>query len=123
MQVGDKTSVRERVEGEECRLWGRGDWRDGKEPQVRRGRLCAGEEGESGGGRVEHRDRRRSENGQAVRAKERRQTNKRMRESKIRQEITGDRRGFVGKGELSCEVGRAAHLQDRAVRQSEGDDG
>jgi hypothetical protein len=24
MQVGDKTSVRERVEGEECRLWGRG---------------------------------------------------------------------------------------------------
>jgi hypothetical protein len=36
-----------------------------------------------------------------VRAKERRQTNKRMRESKIRQEITGDRRGFVGKVELS----------------------
>jgi hypothetical protein len=62
-------------------------------------------------------------NGQTVRAKERRQTNKRMRESKIRQEITGDSRGFVGKGELSCEVGRAAHLQDRAVRQSEGDDG
>jgi hypothetical protein len=44
-------------------------------------------------------------------------------ESKIRQEITGDRRGFVGKGELSCEVGRATHLQDRAVRQSKGDDG
>ncbi len=78
----------------------------------------------SGGGRVEHRDRRRSENiRQAVRAKERRQTNKRMRESKIRQEVTGDRRGFVRKGELSCEVGRAAHLQDVAVGQSEGDDG
>ncbi len=123
MQVGDKASVRERVEGEECRLWGLGDGRDGKKPQVRRGRLCAGEEGESGGGRVEHRYRRRSENGQAVRAKERRQTNKRMRESKIRQEITGVRRGFAGKGELSCEVGRAAHLQDRAIRQSEGDDG
>ncbi len=88
-------------------------------------RLWAGEEGKSGGGRVEHRDRRRSENSQAVRAKERRQTNKRMRESKSRQEITGDRRGFVGKGELSCEVGRAVHLQDRAVRQGEGegDDG
>ncbi len=122
MQVG-KASVRERVEGDECRLWGGGDGRDGKKSQVRRGRLCAGEEGESGGARVEHRHRRRSENGQAVRAKERRQTNKRMRESKISQEITGDRRGFVGKGELSCEVERAAHLQDTAVRQSEGDDG
>jgi hypothetical protein len=71
---------------------------DGKKPQVRRGRLCAGEEGESGGSRVEHRDRRRSENGQAVRAKEMGQTNKRMRESKIRQELTRDRRGFVGRG-------------------------
>ena len=102
MQVGDKASVRERVESEESRLWGLGDERDGEEPQVRRGRLCTDDEGESGGGRVEHRDRRRSENGQAVRAKDRRQTNKRMRESKIRQEITGDRRGFVRKGELSC---------------------
>ncbi len=44
-QVGDKASVRERVESEECRLWGLGDGRDGKKPQVKRGRLCAGEEG------------------------------------------------------------------------------
>ncbi len=54
----------------------------------------------------------------SVRAKERRQTNKRMRESKIRQEIAGDRRGFVGKGELFCEVGRVAHLFARQSGQS-----
>jgi hypothetical protein len=59
-----------------------------------------------------------------VRVKKRRHTNKRMRESKIRQETTEDRRGLVGEeGELTCEVGRTAHLQDRAVRQSEGRDG
>ncbi len=34
MQVGDKSSVRERVESEEGRLWGLGDRRDGEKPQV-----------------------------------------------------------------------------------------
>ncbi len=76
----------------------------------------------SGGGKVEDGDREWSEDCQAVRAKERRQTNKRMRQSKIRQEITRDWRGLVGEGELTCEVGRAAHLKDRAVRQSEEND-
>jgi hypothetical protein len=85
-----------------------GDRRDGEKPQVRRGRLGAGEEGESGGGRVKHGDRGGSEDGQAVRAKEWGQTNKRMRESKIKQEITGDRTSLVGEGELAGEVGRAA---------------
>ena len=46
-----------------------------------------------------------------------------MRESKIRQEVAGYRRGFVREGELTCEVGRATHLQDRTVGQSEGDEG
>jgi hypothetical protein len=72
MQVGDKASVRERVESEEGGLWRLGDGRDGEEPQVGGGRLGAGEEGESGGGRVEDGDGGRSEDGQAVRAKERR---------------------------------------------------
>ncbi len=58
-----------------------------------------------------------------MRTKERRQTNERMRESIIRQEIAGDRRGLVGEGELTGEVRRAAHLQDRTVRKSEGYDG
>ncbi len=59
-----------------------------------------------------------------MRAKERRQTNKRMRESEVRQKITGDRRGFVREGELTGQVrGAAQHLQDRAVRKSERDDG
>ena len=46
-----------------------------------------------------------------------------MRESKVRQEIAGYRRGFVREGELTCEVRRATHLQDRTVGQSEGDEG
>ena len=58
-----------------------------------------------------------------MRAKERRQTNERMRESIIRQEIAGYRRGLVREGELTCEVRRATHLQDRAVGQSEWDEG
>ncbi len=72
VQVGDEACLRQTAEGEECgmrRGWGNGDGRDDEKPQVGRGRLCAGEEGESGGGRVEHRDRGRGENGQAVRAK------------------------------------------------------
>ena len=52
MQVGDKASVRERVEGEECRLWGLGDGRavknhksdEGEFAPVRKGRV---EEAES----------------------------------------------------------------------------
>ncbi len=39
-----------------------------------------------------------------MRAKERRQTNKRMGESEVRQEITGYRRGFVREGELTGQV-------------------
>ncbi len=127
MQVGDKASVMERVEGEECRLWGLGGGRDGKKPQVRRGILCTGEERESGRGRMSRTQIQKEKRVKMAkplgRRKGDRQTDKRMGESKIRQEITGDRRGFVGKGELSCEVGGAAHLQHRVVRQSEGDDG
>ncbi len=58
-----------------------------------------------------------------MKAKERRQTNKRMRESEVRQQITGDGRGFVREGELTGQVRGAAHLQDKAVRKSERDDG
>ncbi len=57
MEVRDKASVRERVESEESGLWKLGDGRDGEEPQVRGRRLGAGEEGESGGGKVEDGDR------------------------------------------------------------------
>ncbi len=124
MQVGDKTSVRERVESEECRLCGGrigGTVKNHKSEEgdfepVRKGRVEEAEsntETEEGVKMAKPLGRRRA----------RRQTNKRMRESKIRQEITGDRRGFVRKGELSCEVGRAAHLQDGTVRQSERDEG
>jgi hypothetical protein len=55
-----------------------------------------------------------------VRAKERRQTNKRMRESEARQKITRHGRGFVREGELTGQVRGAAHLQDRAVRRVKG---
>ncbi len=58
-----------------------------------------------------------------VRAKKRRQTNKRMKESEVRQKITEDGRGFVREGEPTGQVRGAAHLQDRAVRKSERDDG
>ena len=58
-----------------------------------------------------------------MRAKERRQTNERMRESIIRQEIAGYRRGLVREGELTGEVRGATHLQDRPVGQSEWDEG
>jgi hypothetical protein len=58
-----------------------------------------------------------------MRAKERRQTNKRMGESEVRQEITGYRNGFVREGELTSQVRGASHLQNRAVRKSERDDG
>ncbi len=57
-----------------------------------------------------------------MRAKERRQTNKRMGESEVRQEITGDRRGFVREGELTGQV-RGTSLQNRAIKKSERDDG
>ena len=46
-----------------------------------------------------------------------------MRESIIRQEIAGYRRGLVREGEVTCEVGRTTHLQDRTVGQSEWDEG
>ena len=46
-----------------------------------------------------------------------------MRESKVRQEIAGYRRGFIREGEVTCEVRRATHLQDRAVGQSKWDEG
>ena len=98
VQVGYEACLKKAAEGEKCSLrwgWENGDGGDGEEPQVRGGRLGAGEEGKSGGGRLEDRDRSRSENGQAVGTKERRQTNKRMRESEVRQEITRDRRGLV----------------------------
>ncbi len=58
-----------------------------------------------------------------MRAKKRRQTNKRIGESEVRQEITGDRRGFVREGELTSQVRGASHLQNRAVRKIERDDG
>ncbi len=58
-----------------------------------------------------------------MRAKERRQTNKRMGKSEVRQEITGYRRGFVREGELTGQVRGASHLQNRAVRKIERDDG
>ncbi len=54
-----------------------------------------------------------------MRAKERRQTNKRMGESEVRQEIAGDRRGFVWEGELTGQVRGASHLQNKGVRKSE----
>jgi hypothetical protein len=57
-----------------------------------------------GGGRVENRDRGKSEYDQAARAKERRETNKRMRECEVEQEITRDRRGLVREVELTIEV-------------------
>ena len=87
---------------------GNGDGGDGETPQVGGGRLGAGEEGKSGGGRLKDRDRSGSEDGEAVRAKERRQTNERMRESKVRQEIAGYRRGFIREGHpLARQSGRA----------------
>ena len=108
VEVGDEACLRKTVEGEECGLrrgWGNRNGGNGEDPQqVGRGRLGAGEEGESGGVRVEDRDRGRSEDGQAVRTKERRQTNERMRESKVRQEITRDGRCFVGEGKLTGKV-------------------
>ncbi len=78
--------MRERVESEESGLWRLGNGRYGEESQV-------------GGGIVEDGDRSRREDSQSVGAKERRQTNKRMREGEVRQEITGDRRGLVMEGE------------------------
>ncbi len=107
VKVGGVACLRKTAEGEECgmrRGWGNRNGGNGEDPQVGRGRLGAGEEGESGGVRVEDRDRGRSEDGQAVRTKERRQTDERMRESKVRQEITRDRRDLVGEGELTSEV-------------------
>ncbi len=58
-----------------------------------------------------------------MRAKERRQTNKRMGESEVRQKITGYRRGFVPEGELTGQVRGASHLQNRAARKGEREDG
>ncbi len=46
-----------------------------------------------------------------------------MRESIIRQEIAGYRRGLVREGELTGEVRGATHLQDRPVGQNEWDEG
>jgi hypothetical protein len=126
VKVGDEAGLGKTAEGEECSVSGgrgNGDGGDGEKPQVGGGRLGAGEEGKSGGGRLKDRDRSGSEDGEAVRAKERRQTNERMRESKVRQEIAGYRRGFIREGEVTCEVRRATHLQDRAVGQSKWDEG
>ncbi len=58
-----------------------------------------------------------------MRAKKRRQTNKRMGESEIRQKISLDWKGFVREGELTGQVRGVAHLQDRAVGKSERNDG
>ncbi len=58
-----------------------------------------------------------------MRAKERRQTNKRIGESEVRQEITGYRRGFVREGELTGQVRGASHLQNRAFKKIKRDGG
>ncbi len=60
VKVGDVACLRKTAEGEECgmrRGWGNRNEGNGEDPQVGRGRLGAGEEGESGGVRVEDRDR------------------------------------------------------------------
>jgi hypothetical protein len=54
VQVRDEACLRKTAEGEESSMRGNGEVG---------GRLDAGEEGESGGGRVEDRDRGRSEDG------------------------------------------------------------
>jgi hypothetical protein len=107
VKVGDEAGLGKTAEGEECSVRGsrrNGDGGNGEIPQVGRGRLGAGEEGKSGGGRLKYRDRSGSEDGSAVRAKERRQTDKRVRESEVRQEIARDWRGLVGKAKLTGEV-------------------
>ncbi len=45
-----------------------------------------------------------------------------MRQGRVGQEIGRDGRGFVGKRQFACEVGRSSHEQDRSVRKGEGDD-
>ncbi len=74
VEVRNEAGLKKTVEGEECSMRVRGMRMGGTEKShksFRRGKLGAGEERESGGERVEH--------------GKRRQTNKRMRESKIRQ--------------------------------------
>ena len=66
VKVGDEVGLGKTAEGEECSVRGsrrNGDGGNGEIPQVGRGRLGAGEEGKSGGGRLKDRDRGRSEEG------------------------------------------------------------
>ncbi len=66
VKVGDEAGLGKAAEGEECSVRGRRgnvDGGDGEKPQVGRGRLGAGEEGESGGGKLKDKDRSGSEDG------------------------------------------------------------
>ncbi len=66
VKVGYEAGVGKTAEGKECSVRGsrgNGEGGDGEIPQVGRGRLGAGEEGKSEGGRLKDRDRSRSENG------------------------------------------------------------
>ena len=66
VKVGDEAGLGKAAEREECSVRGsrrNGDGEDGEKPQVGRGRLGAGEEGKSGGGRLKDRDRSGSKDG------------------------------------------------------------
>ena len=46
-----------------------------------------------------------------------------MREVRVRQEVTGDRGGFVGECELASQVVGATDREGRAIRESKWNDG
>ena len=46
-----------------------------------------------------------------------------MRQGRVGQEISRDGKGFMGKRQFSCEVGRTSHKQDGSIREGERDEG
>ena len=58
-----------------------------------------------------------------VRPEKRRDPDKRVREVRVRQEVAGDRGGFVGECELASQVVGAADREGRAIRESKWNDG
>ena len=58
-----------------------------------------------------------------VRPEKRRDPDKRVREVRVRQEVAGDRGGFVGECELASQVVGATDREGRAIRESKWNDG
>jgi hypothetical protein len=96
-----------------------GEGRDREKPKVRGGFFGTSQERQGRSGSVKDGGRGRCEDGVFVRAEEREDAHKGMRQGRVGEKVAGDGRGLEGKRQFPSEVRGTTHREDRAVRKSE----